>query len=302
MRHTNSRFNVLACSFLIFALTAISCSDSGPKKNANASGAKNSNKPSTTETPADAKPMGAAAPGFYSIGEDAEAMLKITAPQDEQVIAGNSIAPTFSVTGYPIYKDAERNRGQSIHVVLDNQPYYSAYNPTEPFNPADGAFANLKEGLHTLRAFPVREWHESIKKEDGTCFSFVTFYVKSKAGGAVDKTKPLLTYSKPEGEYRWRGDARGVMIDFYVSNARIGQSDYKVRYSINDSKPQLLSRWDSKWIKWEEVSPGEYTIRMDLVDKENKHVPFKVGNTDYNQIERTFKILAESEKPSKPDN
>ncbi len=304
MRYTNSTFRFFACSFLVFALTALSCSDSSPKKNANLAESKNSNsgKTSTTETPADAKPMGATAPGFYTIGEDAEAVLKCTSPQDEQMITGNSIAPTFNITGYPIYRDAERNRGQSIHVVLDNQPYYSDYNPSEPFKPADGAFDNLKEGLHMLRAFPVREWHESIKKEDGSAFTFITFYVKSKSGAGVDKTKPLLTYSKPEGEYRWRGDTRGVMIDFYVSNARIGQTDYRVRYAINDGKPQILSRWDSKWIKWEELSPGEYTIVMDLVDKDNKHIPFKVGNADYNQIERKFKILSESEKPSKPEN
>ena len=304
MRYTTSTFRLLACSFLLLALTAVSCSDSGSKTNTNTSTAKNSNssKSSPTETPADAKPMGAGAPGFYTIGEDADAVLKFTTPQDEQVISGNSIAPTFSITGFPIYKDAERGRGQSIHVVLDNQPYYSDYNASEPFKPADGAFDNLKEGLHTLRAFPVREWHEAIKKEDGSCFAFHTFYVKSKSGGTIDKTKPLLTYSKPEGEYRWRGDTRGVMIDYYVSNARIGQGDYKVRYAINDGKPQLLSRWDAKWIKWEELSPGEFTIVMDLVDKDNKHVPFKVGNIDYNQIKRTFKILAESEKPSKPEN
>jgi hypothetical protein len=304
MRYITSTFRILTGSFLLFVLVAVGCSDSTPKKNSNTSDAKKTTAGNTspTETPADAKPMGAAAPGFYTIGEDADVTLKFTNPQDSQVISATSIAPTFNITAFPIYKDAERNRGQSVHVILDNQPYYSAYNAQEPFKPADGAFDNLKEGLHTLRVFPVREWHESIKKEDGSCFDFITFYVKSKSAATVDRTKPLLTYSKPEGEYRWRGDTRGVMIDYYVSNARIGQGDYKVRYTINDSKPQLLSRWDAKWIKWEELSPGEFTVHMELVDKDNKHVPFKVGNVDYNQIERKFKILAESEKPSKPEN
>src|ERR1044072_4683940 len=205
MRGGTSIFRFLSGSFLLLALTALSCSDPSPKKNGNVSDSKKSDstKSSTTETPADAKPMGAAAPGFYTIGEDADAVLKFTTPQDGQVITGNSIAPTFSITGFPIYKDVERNRGQSVHIVLDNQAYYSAYNPNEPFKPADGTFDNLKEGLHLLRAFPVREWHESIKKEDGSCFSLVTFYVKSKSGATIDRTKPLLPYSKPEGEYRW---------------------------------------------------------------------------------------------------
>ncbi|MEW6129762.1 MAG: hypothetical protein AB1757_22170 [Acidobacteriota bacterium] len=303
MKTQNTRLWFFAFSILA-TFWLISCSDSKPANNANTPSSKNANTRTYApdETPANAKPMGSAAPGFYTIGDDAEVKLQITAPKAGEVIAGNAIAPTFSITDYPIYKDVQRNRGQSIHVVLDNEPYYSNYNLNEPFKAADGKFDNLKEGLHILRAFPAREWHESIKKEDGSCFAISTFYVKNQTRETVDLTKPLLTYSKPAGEYRWQGDPRGVMIDFYVSNARIGQSDFKVRYSINNGKPQLISRWDAKWIKWEELSPGEFTIVMDLVDKDNKHVPFKVGNQDFNQVERTFKILAESERPSKAEN
>src|SRR5437016_7992358 len=53
-------------------------------------------------------------------------------------------------------------------------------------------------------------------------------------GGDVDPTKPLLTYSRPKGEYKGE-DADPIMIDFWLSNTRL-QGDggqYRVRYSID---------------------------------------------------------------------
>ena len=36
----------------------------------------------------------------------------------------------------------------------------------------------------------------------------------------VDPTKPLLTYSRPKGEYKG-ADADPIMIDFWLSNAKL---------------------------------------------------------------------------------
>jgi hypothetical protein len=295
MKVNDSGMKVMASLSLLFSLIAVSCSNPGVNKNLDN---KNS-APATTRLPADAKPMGATAPGFFSAGPTGNVSLKFLSPEDNKSVEGNSVSPTFAITGFPIYKDPDRNKGQHIHVILDNEPYEADHDPLQPFKPEGGKFENLKEGLHTLRAFPSREWHESIKQEDGANFAFVTFYVKGPAPDVkVDKTRPLLTYSRPKGEYRWKEDPRGVMIDFYVSNAKLGGSEYKVRYSINGSRPFVVTRWEPIWLKWEELPPGEYKIVMDLLDKESKPVPFKVGNLDYNHTERTFKILAEGEKPS----
>jgi hypothetical protein len=284
---------------ILFSLITVSCSSSGGNQNSGNKNPDNKNLPSANKLPVDAKPMGAAAPGFYSSGPNGNVSLSLTSPVDNKTLEGNSLSPTFTITGFPIYKDPERNKGQHIHVILDNEPYEADYDPSQPFKPEGGKFDNLKEGTHTLRAFPSREWHESIKQEDGANFIFTTFHVKAPTPNlTIDKTKPMLTYSRPKGEYRWKEDPRGVMIDYYVSNARISSNDYRVRYSINGSRPFLVSRWEPIWLKWEEIPPGEYKIVMDLVDKANKPVPFKVGNLDYNHTERTFKVLAEGEKPS----
>jgi hypothetical protein len=225
--------------------------------------------------------------------------LKFAAPPDDQVLTENSIAPTFNVTGYPIYMDTERNKGQHIHVILDNEPYEADYDPTKPFSPANGLFNNLKEGTHTLRAFPSREWHESIKEAGGAAFDMIVFHVRSKtAGQTINKSAPLLTYSRPKGEYRWQDDPRGLMLDFYVSNATIGPNDYKVKYTVNGKNPQVLTRWEPVWWKWEELAPGEHTVLLELLDKDNKPVPYMVRGVNYNRTERKFRILGPGESPS----
>jgi hypothetical protein len=285
---------VLIFSFLL-PFSFVSCTNSGGNSNATNT---NKNAPSN-KMPTDAKPMGAVAPGYFSAGPHGNVSLNITAPENEKSVQGNSVSPTFTITGYPIYKDSERNKGQHIHVILDNEPYEADYDPSQPFKPENGKFDNLKDGTHTLRAFPSREWHESIKQDDGANFAFLTFFVNTKSANVtVDKTKPLLTYSRPKGEYRYKDDPRGVMLDFYVTNAKISFNDYKVQYSINGSRPQILTKWEPFWLKWEDMVPGEYKIVLDLLDKDNKPVPFMVGNVNYNHTERSFKVLAEGEKSS----
>lgn len=297
----NRRFpktGVTALVALLATLLVAACGQqSGTNSNSANSNSGSGQSASKGGTPADATPMGKEAPGFYRAGPSGPVTLRTTSPTDAQVIQGNSVAPTFEIAGYPIYMDDERKKGQHIHVILDNEPYEADYDPAKPFSPANGLFNNLKPGLHTLRAFPSREWHESIK-EPGA-FQFVTFYVGSK-GPDVDKNAPLLTYSRPKGEYRWKDDPRGVMLDFYVTNAQISLNDYKVKYSLNGQTPKLLTRWEPVWWSWDELTPGDHTVVIELVDKDNKPVPFKAGNLNYNRTERKFKILREGEQPMQP--
>src|SRR5258708_1466989 len=269
-----------AIILLAAALTAANCSQSSPNSNSANSNAANSNSSKGADAlPADAKPMGAEAPGFFRSGPTGNVSLHFASPQDGQTIEGNSIAPTFTINGYPIYKDSERNKGQHIHVILDNEPYEADYDPAKPFSPEDGKFNNLSPGTHTLRAFPSREWHESIKQSDAADFDMIVFNVGPKSSGvSIDKKAPLLTYSRPKGETRFKDDPRGLMLDFYVSNAVLGPNDYKVKYNINGKKVEILNHWEPKWFKWEELgAPGDYTIVLELLDKNSKPVPFKVG-------------------------
>ncbi|HEX8087623.1 MAG TPA: hypothetical protein VF762_02145 [Blastocatellia bacterium] len=302
------RFSLLKAASLVFlpaALFAVSCTTEGPGTNRNAVNTNSANNNAGAKaaggTPADATPMGATAPGYFQAGPAGNVSLRFTDPSEGATVQGNSVAPTFTVTGYPIYKDAERNKGQHIHVILDNEPYEADYDPTKPFSPENGKFNNLSPGTHTLRAFPGREWHESIKQAEGA-FDMIAFNVGKATVTNIDKKAPLLTYSRPKGENRFKEDPRGLMLDFYVSNANIGINDYKVKYTLNGKDSRILTSWQPVWWKWEELGPGDYTILLELLDKDNKPVPFKVGNMDYNRTERKFKILGEGEQPSAPDH
>ena len=152
--------------------------------------------------------------------------------------------------GYKPMKDMTTGMGNHIHVILDNQPYEAYYNLGQEFE-----LRNVADGEHTLRVFPSRPWHESYKNEGA--FQMVKFTVKNggadtnkptttnsgntmanansnantqtapegkdmqaSTAGAVDMTKPLLTYSRPKGEYKG-ADAEAIMIDFWLSNAKL---------------------------------------------------------------------------------
>lgn len=280
---------------LSLALFAASCTPATDNTNGNANTANRNGGAMTASSgrPADAVP--AATPGYYQAGPTGNVSLRFTAPTDNTSADANSVAPTFTITGYPIYKDAERNKGQHIHVILDNEPYEASYDPAKPFSPENGKFNNLMPGTHTLRAFPSREWHESIKQPDAADFDMVVFNVGKATVTDINKNAPLLTYSRPKGDYKVGDDPRGVMLDFYLRNVTLGDNDHKVRYTLDGKDPKVVTKWEPVWWKWEELIPGEHTVLLELLDKDNKPVPFKVGNMDYNHTERTFKVLAAGE-------
>ncbi len=172
--------------------------------------------------------------------------LEIEAPADGSTVESSTVRVMLKLSGdlkgYKPGKDPETGMGNHIHVILDNQPYEAFYN-------LDGMFElrNVTDGEHTLRVFPSRPWHESYK-DDGA-FQMVKFTVKNgsadaskpattnsgekmsnsnsepkaeghdmaaSTGGAVDVKKPLLTYSRPKGEYkggRCRCDNAGFLAE-----------------------------------------------------------------------------------------
>ena len=291
MRNRFPLHAVIATGLLALALVAASCE---PASNTNNSNSANGSAPAAAQPaglPADATDV-AEAPGFKKAGPTGNVSLKFNAPADGSSVTGDTVAPTFTITGYPIYQDPARKKGQHIHVILDNEPYEADYNPGAPFSP--DKFKNLAPGTHTLRAFPSREWHESIKQEDAADFDFVVFNNGSATVTNVDKKAPLLTYSRPKGDYKFKEDPRGLMLDFYLTNATLGASGYKVRYTLDGKKTAVLTQWAPVWWKWEDVPVGEHTVVLELIDKSNQPVPFKVGNWDYNHTERKFRVTDES--------
>jgi hypothetical protein len=108
----------------------------------------------------------------------------------------------------------------------------------------------------------------------------------SSQAGAVDRTKPLLTYSRPKGEYKG-ADTDAIMIDFWLSNAKLegDGGEYRVRYSVDGAAPQMLSKWEPIWLTgW---TAGKHTVKLELVDRNDS----VVDNGGYNSTSRDITVV-----------
>ncbi len=251
-------------------------------------------------------------------------VLKIVSPADNSTIKGSTVQVRLNLSGelaggYKPGKDPATGTGNHVHVILDNQPYEAYYHLDQPFE-----LRNVIAGKHTLRVFPSRPWHESYKN-DGA-FQMVTFTVAGggdpskptttntgqvvannnaspaspaaspavsegkdvapSTAGDVDPTKPLLTYSRPKGEYKGP-DADPIMIDFWLSNAKLrgDGGEYRVRYIIDDDEPRYIEKWEAIWLTgW---TSGPHTVRLELLDKDNN----PVDNGGYNTTTREITVV-----------
>jgi hypothetical protein len=250
--------------------------------------------------------------------DQAKPVLKIISPSRDATITGSTVAVKLDLAGdlkgYMPHKDPATQKGNHIHVILDNQPYEAYYELGQPFE-----LRNVVAGKHTLRVFPSRPWHESYKS-DGA-FQMVTFTVKgggdaskptttnsgqtvannnakpaaspqapregkdmaTSTGGDVDPAKPLLTYSRPKGEYKG-ADADPIMIDFWLSNAKLkgDGGEYRVRYIIDNDAPRFIDKWEPIWLAgW---TSGKHTVRLELLDKDGKSFDNGGFNTTSREI------------------
>jgi len=241
--------------------------------------------------------------------ETAEIELLVESPKDGETINSSTVKVNVEIGG-PLKQGKQADgTGNHVHVILDNQPYAAHYMWDEGFE-----LRNVSDGEHTLRMFASRPWHESYKNEKA--FKTIKFTVKngkadetkpttddkgkkladakepegtdvkeSKAGD-VDFSKPMLTYSRPKGEYK--GDAaEAIMIDFWLANAKLvgDGGEYKISYSINGDDAKMLEKWEPIWIKgWKD---GKNTVKLELVDKDGK----LFENGGYNSTTREITVV-----------
>jgi len=255
--------------------------------------------------------------------DQATPAIQIVPPTRDATINGATVEVKLDLSGdlkgYMPHKDPATGKGNHIHVILDNQPYEAYYETSQPFE-----LRNVAEGKHTLRVFPSRPWHESYKND--TAFQMVTFTVKGggdaskptttnngqtmasplkspaataaasparerkdytpSQAGEVDPAKPLLTYSRPKGEYKAE-DADPIMVDFWLLNAKLqGEGgDYRVRYTVDDGEAKFLEKWEPIWLSgW--IS-GKHRVKLELVDKAGN----VVDNGGYNSTTREITVI-----------
>ncbi len=230
--------------------------------------------------------------------DDSQPVLKIISPANGSEVEGATVPVRLELSGdlkgYQPHKDPATGNGNHIHVILDDNPYEAYYDLTAPLE-----LRNVTAGKHVLRVFASRPWHESYKNEGS--FQMVTFSVKG--GGdvsrptttgsgqvmsnnnstpdsssqtiEVDSGKPLLTYSRPKGEYKG-AETEAIMIDFWLTNAKLkgDGGEYRVRYIVDDDDPQYLDKWEPVWLAgW---INGKHTVRLELIGPDG--YPFKNGS------------------------
>jgi hypothetical protein len=104
--------------------------------------------------------------------------------------------------------------------------------------------------------------------------------------GQVDASKPLLTYSRPKGEYTG-DDTNAIMIDFWLTNAKLkgDGGEYRVRYSVDGGEPKFLEKWEPIWLAgW---TAGKHSVRLELVDASGN----PVDNGGYNTTTREITVV-----------
>jgi hypothetical protein len=110
--------------------------------------------------------------------------------------------------------------------------------------------------------------------------------VASSNAGALDPAKPLLTYSRPKGEYKGE-DADPIMIDFWLTGAKLkgDGGEYRVSYIVDDDDTKYIDKWEPIWLSgW---INGKHSVRLELIDKDGK----PVDNGGYNTTTREITVV-----------
>ncbi len=176
---------------------------------------------------------------------------------------------------------ANSDKGQHVHVIVDNEPYLANYEPGRPF-----PVGTLSDGAHTAFVFPSRSYHESVKGE--TTWDAVNFYVGEETGEfSLDRTQPTIIYSRPKGSYAGQA-ANRILMDFYLINAELGPDSYKARYTITEAGADstlasiTLEEWTPAFITG--LTEGTYDVTLELLDADGTVVPGE-WNTTTREIE-----------------
>jgi len=204
----------------------------------------------------------------------------VVMPKDGSVVRGNPVWLQVRVEGYPIGAASQFDRadevavskqGQTIHIVVDNMPYFAVNEPAlDPFNEEGWYYetnykfevpAQLSEGEHTLRVFLARSFGESLKGE--MTFKATTFYVGNGDKSPYDLSRPYITYNEPSNQL-YLVEKTPVLLDFLINNCELSADGYKVRLTVDGKASRLLTSWQPYYIYG--LAAGKHTIRLELLN------------------------------------
>ena len=228
-------------------------------------------------------------------------IVKIAFPRDGEMEKSKTLRSQVRLEGFPlgVFSNTsglpplrENKRGQTLRVIVDDEPYFSVNLDSE-----DSFYANLdvyrktlsfnlpktiKEGQHILRVYPVLSYGESLKNPNN--FATVTFYRGSRNPVIMqDLSMPYITYNEPQGDFTLKNPNDPILLDFYACNCTIGRDAYKVKLTIDDEEMGNLYQWAPYLIYG--LSKGSHKIKMELLNPQGEKV-----SGDFNETERTINI------------
>ncbi len=174
---------------------------------------------------------------------------------------------------------ANSAKGQHIHLIIDDQPYYSFYTPTFE--------KTIMNGKHYILTFLSRSYHESIKTPDA--HRAMQVEVKDNNFASVAPiNQPMIFYSRPKGTYVG-DDTKKVMLDFYPIKAELGKDAYKVKVDINNKASFTLTEWQPYYIVG--LPMGVNNITLSLIDSDGELV-----DSPLNKVSRRIVLKADPAK------
>jgi hypothetical protein len=221
-------------------------------------------------------------------------VLRIALPKDGEYVSPSSWIQ-FRIDGYALGTSSQFERaseiveskmGQTVHVVIDEDPYFEVNEPAlDPYNEGgyyyDTSYKfqvpyQLSEGMHTVRIFPARSFGESLKGDK--TFQAIKLYVNSDENDDVDLAAPYITYNEPSNNMKLV-EGKPILLDFYVSNTELSADGYKVRFSIDGKVNRILTSWQPYYIYG--LKKGEHTVRLELLDETGAVVPGRFNNVSH---------------------
>ncbi len=212
------------------------------------------------------------------------AELSLVSPKNNSSIAEGKDTFNFKVKNYTLgaqTPDADQKlcansaKGQHIHFILDNAPYFASYNPQ--------IVQEVKPGHHVLLAFLSRSYHESLKHKKA--YILKEFNTGKDAKDNFNEKATHLFFSRPKGEYTGEKEIKRIMLDFFLVNCSLSETGYKVRATINGIE-FMLTGWQPYMIEGLPVGPNK--IKLELLDKNGALV-----KSPFNGAERTITLKTE---------
>lgn len=224
--------------------------------------------------------------------------IRIAYPESIQCTKTNPVYVQVRLQGYALGTNSifpranqipNSDRGQSLHIVVDNKPYFPVSNPgIDPYDETSDYFEesykfllpfDLEEGVHSLRIYCARSFGESIKGKN----SFATTYFSiggKKENRGVKLQDPLLTFNEPSMRFFYEAD-KPVLLDFLLANCNLSKDGYTLRVVIDKKFEEILTSWQPYYIL--DLQRGMHTISLELLDPLGNPVNFPD-----NSIERVF--------------